>query len=46
MEDLNIWVTTIASYITLIKFLSKALLEWLPKIRKSLKKRRKHNRKR
>lgn len=45
MEDLNYWVATAAGYITLIQFLVKAICQWLPKISKSLKRKRRRRRK-
>lgn len=42
IEDLNDWVQTAASYIALTKFLLEGLLWLIPKVEKSLKKKRKH----
>lgn len=45
IEDLNGLVQTAASYIALIKFLLEGLLWLIPKVEKSLKKKRKHRKK-
>lgn len=45
IEDLNDLVTTAASYFTLISYLLKALLWLIPKVEKSLKKKRKRRKK-
>ena len=46
MEDLNAWVTTAASWLTLLKFGAWLVRKTLPKVRENLKMWRGYKRKR